>query len=185
MIPVGLIFFAEPYAHVARGQKSNIQSTDALRLNSLPLKGCVACDVWDWGGVGSLIAPVGADKTTASETSALQGGRAKDALFAVADDNTPSNFPPRMRHCFPCTKRRRRCCRTLWNFLPLRCWNKASERLLADCFSLRHRSRFQHILCLRTARVVDFPRVHFFIPHLHARLRHNHSNPNISSLDEP
>ena len=33
--------------------------------------------------------PVGAGKTNATETTALQGGRAKDALFAVADDNTP------------------------------------------------------------------------------------------------
>ena len=36
--------------------------------------------------------PVGADETTAkAETTALQGGRAKDALCAVADDDTPSN----------------------------------------------------------------------------------------------
>ena len=35
--------------------------------------------------------PVGADETTASKTTALQGGRAKDALFAVADDDTPSH----------------------------------------------------------------------------------------------
>ena len=34
--------------------------------------------------------PVAADKTTASETTALQGGRAKDALLAVADGDTPS-----------------------------------------------------------------------------------------------
>ena len=35
--------------------------------------------------------PVGADETTANaETTALQGGRAKDALCAVADDDTPS-----------------------------------------------------------------------------------------------
>ena len=33
---------------------------------------------------------VGADITTSAKTTALQGGRAKDALFAVADDNTPS-----------------------------------------------------------------------------------------------
>ena len=34
---------------------------------------------------------VGADETKAkAETTALQGGRAKDALLAVADDNTPS-----------------------------------------------------------------------------------------------
>ena len=32
---------------------------------------------------------VGADKATASETTALQGGRAKNALFAVADGDTP------------------------------------------------------------------------------------------------
>ena len=30
-------------------------------------------------------APVGAGETNAAETTALQGGRAKDALFAVAD----------------------------------------------------------------------------------------------------
>ena len=36
--------------------------------------------------------PVGADETTAKEeTTALQGGRAKDALCAVADGNTPSS----------------------------------------------------------------------------------------------
>ena len=34
---------------------------------------------------------VGADKTAASKTTARQGGRAKDALFAVADGDTPSN----------------------------------------------------------------------------------------------
>ena len=34
--------------------------------------------------------PVGADKTTSAKTTALQGGRAKDALFAVADGNAPS-----------------------------------------------------------------------------------------------
>ena len=35
--------------------------------------------------------PVGADETKAkAETTALQGGRAKDALLAVADDDTPS-----------------------------------------------------------------------------------------------
>ena len=38
--------------------------------------------------------PVGADETTAkAETTALQGGRAKDALCAVADDNTPLSTP--------------------------------------------------------------------------------------------
>ena len=35
--------------------------------------------------------PVGADETTAKEeTTALQGGRAQDALCAVADGDTPS-----------------------------------------------------------------------------------------------
>ena len=34
--------------------------------------------------------PVGADETSASKTTALQGGRAKDALLAVADDETTS-----------------------------------------------------------------------------------------------
>ena len=33
--------------------------------------------------------PVGAGETTAAKTTALQGGRAKDALFAVADGDTP------------------------------------------------------------------------------------------------
>ena len=48
-------------------------------------------------GLGELLqarkenTPVGADKTTAAKTTALQGGRAKDALFAVADGDTPSN----------------------------------------------------------------------------------------------
>ena len=38
-----------------------------------------------------LFPAVGADETIAkAETTALQGGRAKDALCAVADDNTPS-----------------------------------------------------------------------------------------------
>ena len=32
---------------------------------------------------------VGAGETTASETTALQGGGAKDAFFAVADGETP------------------------------------------------------------------------------------------------
>ena len=40
--------------------------------------------------IANANSPVGADETTASETTALQGGRAKDALFAVADGNTPS-----------------------------------------------------------------------------------------------
>jgi assimilatory nitrate reductase catalytic subunit len=39
-------------------------------------------------------APVGADETTASRTTALQGGRADNALFAVADDDTPSSLFP-------------------------------------------------------------------------------------------
>ena len=39
----------------------------------------------------SAKSPVGAGETTASQTTALQGGRAKDALLAVADGNTPSN----------------------------------------------------------------------------------------------
>ncbi len=34
---------------------------------------------------------VGADKTTATKTTALQGGRAKDARLAVADGDTPSD----------------------------------------------------------------------------------------------
>ncbi|MBK9522578.1 MAG: DUF3683 domain-containing protein [Rhodocyclaceae bacterium] len=39
-------------------------------------------------GTALAFAPVGADKTTAAKTTALQGGRAKDALFAVADGGT-------------------------------------------------------------------------------------------------
>jgi hypothetical protein len=37
--------------------------------------------------------PVGADETeTTPETTALQGGRAKDALFVVVDGDTPSQI---------------------------------------------------------------------------------------------
>ncbi len=39
--------------------------------------------------VAATSAPVGADETTAAKTTALQGGRANDALFAVADGDTP------------------------------------------------------------------------------------------------
>ena len=38
--------------------------------------------------------PVGAGETTTSKTTALQGGRAKDALLAVADGDTPSKPIP-------------------------------------------------------------------------------------------
>ena len=44
----------------------------------------------------SLISPVGADETTATKTTALQGGRANDALCAVADGDTPLEYGPEL-----------------------------------------------------------------------------------------
>ena len=46
-------------------------------------------------------APVAADETTAAKTTALQGGRAKDALFAVADGGTPLKAIAKGADTFP------------------------------------------------------------------------------------
>ena len=54
----------------------------------------------------SGLVSVGADKTTASKATALQGGRAMDALFAVADGSPPSLASPVacviVKHANPC-----------------------------------------------------------------------------------